>query len=308
MDFRSIEKLLTCPYNPAHQILPHRMAQHLVKCKKSHPDADMKVCVFNATHVVPTHLYQVHILECPDKAVVERDIYRRREVENKLQAKRQTPRPVISTHALCTEEDWDSETVASSYNPAEHMIHREIARAPPPGLGKGGRRKWREVELERLRRLKAGEPIDDLVYPGKHEDQMLGSQMKSASVDILSQSQSFSRITSSTSSLAMQSDQPLRRPKTDLEPQSRIAANIFHNGSCTTVNSDPKTEEMQAKMEELKKQENKIKSKLKQMKKLEGRKASGGQLTSEEEAKIAKRSEFEANLAEVKGKMEELTV
>lgn len=65
---------------------------------------------------------------------------------------------------------------------------------------------------------------------------------------------------------------------------------------------------MQAKMEELKKQENKIKSKLKQMKKLEGKKANGGQLTSEEEAKIAKRSEFEADLAEVKGKMEELVV
>ncbi|XP_037776351.1 uncharacterized protein LOC119573271 isoform X1 [Penaeus monodon] len=268
----------------------------------------MKVCVFNATHVVPTHLYQVHILECPDKAIVERDIYRRREVENKLQAKRQTSRPVISTHAVCTDEDWDSETVASSYNPTENIIHREIARAPPPGLGKAGRRKWREVELERLRRLKAGEPIDDLVYPGKQEDQMIGSQMKSASVDVISQCQSFSRITSSTSSLIVQSDQPLRRPKFDLEPQSRIAANIFHNGSCTTVNSDPKTEEMQAKMEELKKQENKIKSKLKQMKKLEGKKANGGQLTSEEEAKIAKRSEFEADLAEVKGKMEELVV
>ncbi|XP_069979151.1 uncharacterized protein [Penaeus vannamei] len=306
MDYRSLEKLLTCPYNPSHQILPHRMAQHLVKCKKSHPEADMKVCVFNATHVVPTHLYQVHILECPDKAIVERDIYRRREVENKLQAKRQAPRPMIPTHAVCTEEDWDSETVASSYNPTEHIIHREIARPPPPGLGKAGRRQWREVELERIRRLKAGEPIDDLVYPGKPEEQMIGSQLKIPSADTLSHSQSFSRIMSSTSSLVMQSDQPLRRPKIELEPHSRIAANIFHNGSCSSVNSEPKTEEMQAKIEELKKQESKIKSKLKQMKKLEGKKAGGGQLTSEEEAKIAKRSEFEAQLAEVKGKMEEL--
>ncbi|XP_042863172.1 uncharacterized protein LOC122247709 isoform X2 [Penaeus japonicus] len=306
MDYRSMEKLLTCPYNPSHQILPHRMAQHLVKCKKSYPDADMKVCVFNATHVVPTHLYQVHILECPDKAIVERDIYRRREVENKLQAKVQTPRPVISTHAVCTEEDWDSETVASSYNPSEHIIHREIARAPPPGLGKAGRRKWREMELERIRRLKAGEPIDDLIFPGSSENQIIVDQMKSVSVDTISLCQSYSRISSSIGSLAMQSDQPLRQPKIDLEPQSRIAANIFHNGSNTSVSTVSRTPEMEAKIEEMRKQENKIKSKLKEMKKLEGKKATGGQLTSEEETKIAKRSDFEAQLTEVKRKMKEL--
>lgn len=117
-------------------------------------------------------------------------------------------------------------------------------------------------------------PIDDLVYPGKPEEQMIGSQLKIPSADTLSHSQSFSkfivetrplieesfsnfwqsccflwynsqlvtwqitgRIMSSTSSLVMQSDQPLRRPKIELEPHSRIAANIFHNGSCSSVNS-----------------------------------------------------------------------
>ncbi|CAL4203749.1 unnamed protein product, partial [Meganyctiphanes norvegica] len=36
---------------------------------------------------------------------------------------------------------------------------------PPPGLGKAGRRQWRELDAERIKRIREGIPIDDLAFP-----------------------------------------------------------------------------------------------------------------------------------------------
>lgn len=44
------EDILTCPYNSSHQILRCRFQVHLVRCRKSHPDAKKVVCPFNVTH------------------------------------------------------------------------------------------------------------------------------------------------------------------------------------------------------------------------------------------------------------------
>lgn len=44
------EDILTCPYDPSHQIMRCRFQVHLVRCRKSFPNAEMVVCPFDVTH------------------------------------------------------------------------------------------------------------------------------------------------------------------------------------------------------------------------------------------------------------------
>ena len=88
MAYRLKDSSKTCPYDPGHPILSHRMAQHIIKCRKNHPEVNMKTCVFNATHVIPKKDFLVHILECPDKRLVESHYSRCQEVEDAMEIKR----------------------------------------------------------------------------------------------------------------------------------------------------------------------------------------------------------------------------
>lgn len=159
MDYRMMEKLEPCPYNICHQILPHRMAKHIVKCKKNYPNADMKVCLFNAVHVVPTPKYQAHLLECEDRGLVERELYVKPSMVSSAAVVRPQPVPVQHGNIKC--EDWESECVQSSYSPEEHIIYKEFIRRTPAGLSKGARKAWRLQEIQRVNRLKNGLMVGD---------------------------------------------------------------------------------------------------------------------------------------------------
>lgn len=41
-----------CPYNKAHRMLAHRLATHLVKCRKNYPETEKVTCPFNSTHLI----------------------------------------------------------------------------------------------------------------------------------------------------------------------------------------------------------------------------------------------------------------
>lgn len=66
------EPLVTCPYNPAHQVKSGRLAIHIVKCRKAYPEKDLRQCPFSADHVVPASELNQHIGACPSKNTVER--------------------------------------------------------------------------------------------------------------------------------------------------------------------------------------------------------------------------------------------
>lgn len=45
-------ELLQCPYEISHMIMRKRFQVHLVRCRKSHPKAEVVTCPFNITHRV----------------------------------------------------------------------------------------------------------------------------------------------------------------------------------------------------------------------------------------------------------------
>ena len=123
---------------------------------------DMKTCPFNATHVILSKDYEAHLLECPGKAIVERDIYRSK-VEDALDIKKKwNTMPSESVW----EEDWDSELVENPFNVNELIVSKEFTRPPPPGMkSKSGRREWRLAEIDRVTRIRERKQINDMVHP-----------------------------------------------------------------------------------------------------------------------------------------------
>ncbi len=89
-----MDNLVTCPYNPCHQIRKERIQYHLLKCAKvrgrgerafradltaglpslpyqQHPHMPMVICPYNASHHVPVSEEAVHIASCKDRRIVE---------------------------------------------------------------------------------------------------------------------------------------------------------------------------------------------------------------------------------------------
>lgn len=66
------DPLVTCPFNPAHQMKQGRLQIHITKCRKAYPEKDLKACPFSAEHMVPSGdlLHHMHI--CPLNTTVER--------------------------------------------------------------------------------------------------------------------------------------------------------------------------------------------------------------------------------------------
>ncbi|XP_077517195.1 uncharacterized protein LOC144128018 [Amblyomma americanum] len=69
---RRREFLVTCPFNPAHQVKNGRFQIHIMKCEKAHPEMDMKHCPFSAEHVVHASDLMHHIFTCPLRTTVGR--------------------------------------------------------------------------------------------------------------------------------------------------------------------------------------------------------------------------------------------
>lgn len=66
------DPMVTCPFNPAHQVKSGRYQIHITKCKKSHPGIDINRCPFSADHVVEPSKLMHHVYTCPLNPTVER--------------------------------------------------------------------------------------------------------------------------------------------------------------------------------------------------------------------------------------------
>lgn len=61
------DDLLICPYNKSHEIQPHKMQAHLIKCRKQYPNVKLNQCPFNSNHLLRKEDFQHHKETCADR-------------------------------------------------------------------------------------------------------------------------------------------------------------------------------------------------------------------------------------------------
>lgn len=69
---RRSDTLVSCPFNPSHQVKSSRLCIHISKCRKHHPEQDVKICPYSVDHVVPTGEFIHHLFTCPKKSTIEK--------------------------------------------------------------------------------------------------------------------------------------------------------------------------------------------------------------------------------------------
>lgn len=286
MEYRMTETLEPCPYNSSHQILPHRMAKHIVKCKKNYPNADMKVCLFNAVHVVPAHKYQAHLLECEDRGLVERELYAKPSMVSSGSVVRPEPVPVQNGDVKC--EDWESECVQSSYSPEEHIIYKEFIRRTPAGLSKGARKAWRLQEVQRVNQLKNGLMVGDF------------QSDTNASLPEMTSAYASGAIPKSRDKLKFNMSKPESAELHQKDTGSDAAA-AFTSALKKPNHSDESQDSKKfTEMTNFIKEKRKLEKKLIEIKRLEHAKTDlNEKLTDQEEAKILLKETIEEKLANV---------
>ncbi|XP_037082360.1 uncharacterized protein LOC119103015 [Pollicipes pollicipes] len=174
-DFRVMEKKLTCPFNPAHQVTD--MQKHLTRCSSYNKDVSIKKCPFNATHWVREPEFRHHLDRCPDKAPVDRHVLAQRAGSSDgssgdltmpvTWAARNDPvQNNVDGWGDQLDDDWDVEVsnlprhMRTKYDPQTATENREIFRMPTEHRGKSARNKFRQENVSRARAIQSGSVVD----------------------------------------------------------------------------------------------------------------------------------------------------
>ncbi|XP_017059496.1 gametocyte-specific factor 1 homolog [Drosophila ficusphila] len=139
----NFEKHVICPYDKAHRIMPNRLAVHLIRCSRNFPSTEMVHCPFNVTHLYSVADMMTHVSECQSRSDFER---------YKLPNALPPAKPKENEFMLETEEDWDLEPPAPTYNPQKYCEESLVIRNPQ-GQPPASRRRFRENEQRRFKEL-----------------------------------------------------------------------------------------------------------------------------------------------------------
>nr|CAI5818980.1 unnamed protein product [Callosobruchus analis] len=147
---KDTEELVSCPYNPCHRIQKKRLGIHLYKCKKQHPNVNLAICDFNATHHVPQGELIYHHQHCPSRKKIEAFIY--------LEEENTTNQYPVNNNGVETDDNWDGSNMPT-YNAEDYCMRHGVLRkldAAPPSEKK-------EFQIQERERLKVVEsPICDI--------------------------------------------------------------------------------------------------------------------------------------------------
>lgn len=142
------QQCVLCPYNPAHEVLVHRLAKHIARCKKQHPNANMVVCPYNRLHIIDKFKIEDHVKNCPNND----------SVLNVLGI--DGPPVSIGTvsfddlrnqQTLIDEEDWNGDH--PTYNPEVATQGRDIIRPPNEIQSKAVRKLRKKQERDRIAQI-----------------------------------------------------------------------------------------------------------------------------------------------------------
>ncbi|CAG9120318.1 hypothetical protein JYU34_008213 [Plutella xylostella] len=119
-------RMMTCPYNMAHQVEAYRMQYHLEKCRKQYPNSKKVSCPFDATHILADAELDYHVSVCPQREMFDRARFA---VDDCAEYRPSVEHPTVH---VATEENWDDE-VCTSYvpQPKEGHIIKKIKGATP---------------------------------------------------------------------------------------------------------------------------------------------------------------------------------
>ncbi|KAH8338260.1 hypothetical protein KR074_011963, partial [Drosophila pseudoananassae] len=134
------DKLISCPYDPLHRLMPERFALHLIRCARNHPGSNLLRCPFNSTHLFMEGSIEQHVEVCPDRAYF---------VRYTNPDKLPPPEPSKGQFFVKSEEDWDISEPVTTYNPEQHCKESFVIRNPQ-GAPPAARRQFREQERRRF--------------------------------------------------------------------------------------------------------------------------------------------------------------
>jgi hypothetical protein len=149
MNLPDPEKLIQCPYNSAHQILKHRFAKHLIKCRRSNGESVKTVaCQYNSSHVYPESEIKLHEKTCESKIEFYRFMYKKDDSDDDGEHRSKIRAVDLEEEE---EENWDNEC-APTYDPTVHVKSLNVVRTIQH-MTPSVRKTVREAEKRRLEDL-----------------------------------------------------------------------------------------------------------------------------------------------------------
>lgn len=162
MPVSSYEKVVQCPYERSHLIVPDRLSVHLVKCRKNHPNTDVKICPYNSNHHIQAARYSTHLDDCDSKDLavhlLQESVAERRQncsvasIDSGLCSISPSPSNNTTDSNIDDEEDWEKDLIAEPYDPVKRSLEMNVIRKPR-GLTPGQRREFVLQERIRLRAI-----------------------------------------------------------------------------------------------------------------------------------------------------------
>ena len=134
-----------CPYNKTHEILVTRWDNHLIKCRKQHPNSGIVICKYVWSHHIPIEEIESHEKDCAKSEI---------NVGNAATAEPtfEIPDP-LRAHRPCDvviDPEWEEEV--PTYDPTAAAMSKPVIRLMQ-NMTKRERQEGREKERIRIRQL-----------------------------------------------------------------------------------------------------------------------------------------------------------
>ncbi|XP_014205791.1 uncharacterized protein LOC106637508 [Copidosoma floridanum] len=144
---------VNCPYDESHRILRSRLAFHLTRCSKNHPNAKKKQCPYDVRHLIDPVDFQHHIDTCPGRESVLH--YALHDADHQARTMNILPVPASGmpeADIIPSSENWDEDQEVISYNPLMNILQKPVVRTLI-GASKSEKKRFREEERKRLQQL-----------------------------------------------------------------------------------------------------------------------------------------------------------
>jgi len=159
------EKLMLCPFDKNHTVLPLRYENHVRKCALQHSTMP-EICPFNAKHHVVKGELRHHLTVCPDKYRLEKEFVHQHQTIKKLESENEMGSSSCDISSIMTEhsnlqfpneENWDRE-IDITVRPTRSIKSEKQAYT---NKTKSERRKDREQAIEDFKKKQASKSDAD---------------------------------------------------------------------------------------------------------------------------------------------------